>query len=189
VPCRAARAEFKKKLIYESFLVKGKGGLQNLQAQAYIAAKVSKSMNEPRLCAQQEVAEMASKVSKELQELTPDEVLKLKEVLLKTRETLHEKSRERKAEGMYEISRDDLADEADLASVETAQDVGMKLAEHDRHKLNLVEKALKKIEANDGSYGLCEGTGEPIGFRRLEVQPWVLYSLRYQEELERGRRG
>jgi DnaK suppressor protein len=138
---------------------------------------------------QQEVAEMASKVSKELQELTPDEVLKLKDVLLKIRETLHEKSRERKAEGMYEISRDDLADEADLASVETAQDVGMKLAEHDRHKLTMVEKALKKIEANDGSYGLCEGTGEPIGYRRLEVQPWVLYSLRYQEELERGRRG
>lgn len=131
---------------------------------------------------------MAAKVSSHAQELTPDEIAKLKAALLKTRDDLYFKARERKAEGMYEISRDDLADEADLASVETAQDVGMKLAEHDRNKLYLVEKALKKIEANDGSYGLCEGTGEPIGCRRLEVQPWVPFSLRYQEELEKGRR-
>ena len=126
---------------------------------------------------------------KEAQELTAEEVQKLKDALIKIREELLVKARERRAEGMYEISRDDLADEADLASVETAQDVGMKLAEHERNKLTMVEKALKKIEANDGSYGLCEGTGEPIGFRRLNVQPWVLFSLRHQEDLEKGRRG
>ncbi|MCA2960817.1 MAG: TraR/DksA C4-type zinc finger protein [Silvanigrellales bacterium] len=130
-----------------------------------------------------------AKQSKELQELTPEEMQKLKERLASIRDELLLKARERKAEGMYEISRDDLADEADLASVETAQDVGMKLAEHERNKLFLVEKALKKIDDGLGEYGICEGTGEPIGFRRLEVQPWVPYSLRYQEELEKGRRG
>ena len=130
-----------------------------------------------------------AKQSKELQELTPEEMQKLKDRLASIRDELLLKARERKAEGMYEISRDDLADEADLASVETAQDVGMKLAEHERNKLFLVEKALKKIDDDLGEYGICEGTGEPIGFRRLEVQPWVPYSLRYQEELEKGRRG
>jgi DnaK suppressor protein len=123
-----------------------------------------------------------------LQELTPAEVQKLKQALLKIREELVIRAKGRKADGMYEISRDDLADEGDLASVETAQDVGMKLAEHERNKLSLVEKALSKIEANDGEYGLCEGTGDPIGYRRLELQPWVPYSTRYQEELEKGRR-
>ncbi len=123
------------------------------------------------------------------EELIATEVAKLKEKLLQTRSELQAKAKERKQEGAYEISRDDLADEADLASVETAQDVDMKLAEYEQQKLGLIEKALKKIEAGDGMYGLCEGTGEPIGFRRLEIQPWVLYSLRYQEELERGRRG
>lgn len=132
---------------------------------------------------------MALKPSNQTQELTQDEITKLKSQLETVREELENKARERKAEGMYEISRDDLADEGDLAAVETAQDVGMKLAEHERHKLYLVERALKKIEAGDGMYGLCEGTGEPIGYRRLEVQPWVPYSLRYQEELEKGRRG
>jgi DnaK suppressor protein len=125
---------------------------------------------------------------KEVQELTSQEVAQLKAKLLEVREELMTKEKERKAEGMYEISRDDLADEADLASVETAQDVGMKLAEHERNKLNFVERALRKIEEGNGEYGLCEGTGEPIGLRRLQLQPWVLYSLRYQEELERGRR-
>lgn len=123
------------------------------------------------------------------EELTAPEVAKLKDKLLQTRAELQAKAKERKQEGAYEISRDDLADEADLASVETAQDVDMKLAEYEQQKLSLIEKAIKKIEAGDGMYGLCEGTGEPIGFRRLEIQPWVLYSLRYQEELERGRRG
>lgn len=123
------------------------------------------------------------------QELEPKEIAELKSILSAMRDELHHKAKERKAEGMYEISRDDLADEADLASVETAQDVGLTLAEHERNKLYLVEKALKKIEANDGSFGLCEGTGDPIGFKRLKVQPWVLYSLRHQEDLEKGRRG
>ena len=128
------------------------------------------------------------KMQKEAQELTPEEVAKLKTRLVGIRDELLNKAKERKADGMYEISRDDLADEADLASVETAQDVGMKLAEHERNKLSMVEKALKKIDDDLGEYGNCEGTGEPIGYRRLEVQPWVLYSLRYQEELEKGRR-
>lgn len=125
---------------------------------------------------------------KELQPLKPDEVLKLKDVLLNERKALAEKSNERLSGGAYQISRDDLADDGDKASIETEQDVGMTLAEHERTKLALVDRALRKIEANDGSFGICEGTGEPIGYQRLSVQPWVLYSLRYQEELEKGRR-
>jgi DnaK suppressor protein len=125
---------------------------------------------------------------KELQPLKPEEVATLKDLLLKEREALLQKSQERITAGAYQISRDDLADDGDKASIETEQDVGMTLAEHERNKLSLVERALRKIESNDGSFGICEGTGEPVGFHRLSVQPWVLFSLRYQEELERGRR-
>ena len=99
---------------------------------------------------------------------------------------MHSKAQERKKDGLYEISRDDLADENDLASVETDQEVGLKLAEQEMHKLTLVERALSKITSN--TYGFCEGTGEPIGFKRLKVQPWVMYSLKHQEDLERGRK-
>jgi DnaK suppressor protein len=122
------------------------------------------------------------------EELTRSEILELKELLYKIRDELYAKEHNRKHEGLYEISRDDISDETDLASVETDQEVNMKLAEAERQKLNLVEKALKKLEAGDGTYGLCEGTGEPIGFKRLKIQPWALYSLRHQEDLERNRR-
>lgn len=122
------------------------------------------------------------------QELTRAEVSQLKTLLTKLRDELYAKEVARKNEGAYEISRDDISDETDLASVETDQEVNMKLAEADRVKIALIEKALRKIEANDGTYGLCEGTGDPIGFKRLQIQPWALYSLRHQEDLERGRR-
>lgn len=124
----------------------------------------------------------------EPEELTADQVKELRAKLEGLREQLVQKTQARRKEGMYEISRDDLADEADLASAETAQDVGFKLAEHERKQLDQINKALKKIENNDGMYGLCEGTGEPIGYRRLQLQPWTPFSLRYQEELEKGKR-
>ncbi len=122
------------------------------------------------------------------EELTREETQLLKAILVKMRDDLYAKEQERKHDGSYEISRDDISDETDLASVETDQEVNMKLAEAERHKLALIEKALRKIDSNDGTYGLCEGTGDPIGFKRLQIQPWALYSLRYQEDLERNRR-
>lgn len=131
---------------------------------------------------------MAPKKEKEAEELSPEEIADLKDQLTKIRDELHEKAHSRIKSGAYQISRDDLADDGDKASVETEQDLGMTLAEHERTKLTMVIKALRKIEANDGSYGLCEGTDLPIGYRRLKIQPWVLYSLRYQEELEKNRR-
>lgn len=131
---------------------------------------------------------MSAKNANQPRELSHEEILELKTTLIKLRDELTLKEHIRKHDGSYEISRDDIADETDLAAIETNQEVNMKLAEAERQKLNLIERALKKIDFNDGSYGLCEGTGEPIGFKRLQIQPWALYSLRYQEDLERNRR-
>jgi DnaK suppressor protein len=131
---------------------------------------------------------MPPKTPSQPQELTRTEVIELKTILSKLREELYAKEIARKNEGAFEISRDDISDETDLASVETDQEVNIKLAEANRAKISLIEKALRKIDANDGTYGLCEGTGDPIGFKRLQIQPWALYSLRHQEDLERGRR-
>lgn len=131
---------------------------------------------------------MSVKPNNQPRELTREEVALLKSDLVKLKDELILKAHTRKRDGSYEISRDDIADETDLAAVETAQEVNLKLAEAESHKLNLIEHALKKIDYNDGSYGLCESTGEPIGFKRLQIQPWALYSLRHQEDLERNRR-
>jgi len=49
-----------------------------------------------------------------------------------------------------------------------------------------VKEALKRLE--DGTYGVCEETEEPIGFKRLEAQPWTRLSLEAQQDFEQRRK-
>jgi DnaK suppressor protein len=77
----------------------------------------------------------------------------------------------------------DVGDEMDEANMEEEAAVTSKLLERDVHLIAEIDRALGKIR--DGSYGICEGTGEPIGYARLRLRPWARYSVEYQEELER----
>jgi len=76
-----------------------------------------------------------------------------------------------------------LADEMDLATRDQEQAYLLRLADKERKLLREIHDALRRIDA--GSYGLCEGTGEPIGMRRLRARPWARYSVEYKEMLER----
>lgn len=49
--------------------------------------------------------------------------------------------------------------------------------------LNEIDDAIDRIE--DGTYGLCMGTGKPITIERLRAKPWAKYSLDYEREMER----
>ena len=40
----------------------------------------------------------------------------------------------------------------------------------------------------EGEYGVCEGMGEPISYKRLELRPWTRYSVEYKEQVERERK-
>lgn len=80
----------------------------------------------------------------------------------------------------------DVGDEMDEATNEGATAMTSKLLERDAQLLREIDRALAKMR--DGTYGLCEGTGEPIGFPRLKLRPWARYSVEYQEELEREAR-
>lgn len=74
-------------------------------------------------------------------------------------------------------------DMADRASLET--EAGVELRTRNRY-LKLIAKidaALKRIE--DGSYGYCEETGEPIGLKRLEARPIATLCIEAQERHER----
>ena len=77
----------------------------------------------------------------------------------------------------------DVGDEMDEANIEGEAAVTTKLLDRDVHLLVEIDRALAKIR--DGTYGICEGTGEPIGYSRLRLRPWARYSVEYQEELER----
>src|SRR5256885_6327698 len=73
---------------------------------------------------------------------------------------------------------------ADQGTDNYEQEFTLGLVEKDRQLLREINRALAKIQ--DGSYGICEGTGKPIGKPRLEFQPWAKYSIEYARQLEKG---
>jgi DnaK suppressor protein len=76
-----------------------------------------------------------------------------------------------------------LPDEFDQASRHSDQAYLLRLADKERKLLMEVEHAIQKYQY--GTYGVCEGTGEPIGYRRLEARPWARHSIEFKERLER----
>jgi len=74
-------------------------------------------------------------------------------------------------------------DPSDRATLEEEYTLELRTRDRERKLLKKVEKSLKSIE--DGSYGYCEETGEPIGIPRLLARPTATLSLEAQERRER----
>ena len=74
-------------------------------------------------------------------------------------------------------------DITDRASEEIERSFELRTRDRERKLINKIEAAIKKIE--DGSYGYCEETGEPIGLKRLEARPVATLSLEAQEMHEK----
>lgn len=77
-------------------------------------------------------------------------------------------------------------DMADRASLETEHSIELRTRDRERKLISKIEAALKRIE--DGTYGYCEETDEPISLRRLEARPIATLSLEAQERHERMER-
>ncbi len=78
------------------------------------------------------------------------------------------------------------ADFADRASVETERSVELRTRDRGRKLIAKIDEALVRIE--DGSYGYCVETAEPIGVKRLDARPIAALSLEAQERHERRER-
>jgi DnaK suppressor protein len=76
-----------------------------------------------------------------------------------------------------------LADMSDWASFETERNFQLRARDRERKLLSKIDDALRRIE--DGSYGYCEETQEPIGLKRLEARPIATLSIEAQERHER----
>jgi DnaK suppressor protein len=76
-----------------------------------------------------------------------------------------------------------VADLSDWASYETERSFQLRARDRERKLLSKIDDALRRIE--DGSYGYCEETQEPIGLRRLEARPIATLSIEAQERHER----
>lgn len=74
-------------------------------------------------------------------------------------------------------------DDLDRASLETDKSLDLRTKDRARKLIGKIDEALERIE--DGTYGYCEETGEPIGIERLEARPVATLSIEAQERHER----
>ena len=103
-----------------------------------------------------------------------DKLLNWKEdILRENRETLQH----------LQDENNPLPDIADRATTETNRSLELRTRDRQRKLISKIDEALKRIE--DGSYGYCEETGEPISLRRLDARPNATLSIEAQERHER----
>src|SRR5260221_8853279 len=79
-----------------------------------------------------------------------------------------------------------LPDLADRASSETDRSLELRTRDRQRKLIAKIDAALKRLE--DGTYGYCEETGEPISLKRLDARPIATLSIEAQERHERRER-
>ena len=75
-------------------------------------------------------------------------------------------------------------DMTDRASEEIDRTFELRNRDRERKLINKIDAALRRIE--DGTYGYCEETGEPIGLKRLEARPVATLSIEAQEMHEKA---
>ncbi len=85
-------------------------------------------------------------------------------------------------EGLQDGTRN-IPDIADRASEETDRALELRTRDRQRKLISKIDSALRRIE--DGEYGYCEVTGEPISLKRLDARPIATLSLEAQERHER----
>ncbi|MDR1828805.1 MAG: RNA polymerase-binding protein DksA [Methylobacteriaceae bacterium] len=77
-------------------------------------------------------------------------------------------------------------DLADRATSETGRAIELRARDRQRKLIAKIDAALSRIQ--DGTYGYCEETGEPISLKRLEARPIATLSLEAQERHEKNER-
>jgi len=107
-----------------------------------------------------------------------------KQKLLNWKEDILRESRETLSH--LQTDTENHPDIADRASSETDRALELRTRDRQRKLISKIDEALRRIE--DGSYGYCEETGEPIGVARLEARPIATLSLEAQERHERRER-
>ena len=73
---------------------------------------------------------------------------------------------------------------ADHGSDNFDQDFTLSLVESERKEIYEIDQAVERVR--DGTFGVCQGTGEPISRVRLEAIPWTRHSIEYQRKVEAG---
>jgi len=132
-------------------------------------------------CAKDQAQETPMAARAREKDLTQAQIKELVGLLDEKRQELLEDLKTRRQGSAQSESRQ--GDEADQATEDAETALETRLMDRDAKLLREVERALEKVK--DGTYGLCEGTDESIGYARLKLRPWTRHSVMYKEELER----
>jgi DnaK suppressor protein len=98
------------------------------------------------------------------------------EILVESRETLE----------TLQSDSHNHPDYADRASSETDRSIELRARDRQRKLISKIDAALKRLD--EGTYGFCEETGEPISLKRLDARPIATLSIEAQERHERRER-
>jgi DnaK suppressor protein len=101
--------------------------------------------------------------------------------LIGWREAILAESRDTLA--VLQLESENHPDIADRASSETDRAIELRARDRQRKLISKIEAALARIE--DGTYGYCVETGDPISLRRLDARPIATFSVEAQERHER----
>lgn len=113
-------------------------------------------------------------------------VQQMKEKLLETKEEIIQNLIHEDEDFREIAASNDLKDLVDVASSDIDKKLLNALSAQDMKRLRLIDAALGRIE--NGKYGFCLGTGKPIPKERLEAIPYALYTIEYQNEIDRRNR-
>ena len=116
--------------------------------------------------------------------MNPLQLEYFRQKLLRWRSELLEES----SETLVHLKEESLSepDITDRASLETERSLELRTRDRERKLIAKIDAALERIQ--DGTYGYCEETDEPISLRRLEARPIATLSLEAQERHERMER-
>lgn len=117
---------------------------------------------------------------------TPEELSSFRDVLLREKAKILQNVKTTLKGDSIKLDTNEMMDEVDLASATIEQNLTFRLLDRERKLLSEIEHALDKI--HHGGYGYCEGTGEAIPKRRLELAPWTRHSVKHKEQLEKLQR-
>lgn len=116
--------------------------------------------------------------------MNPRQILYFKARLLTWREQLLRESNDTIHHLQEELQVE--ADMVDSAANETDRAIELRARDRERKLINKIEDALRRLD--EGTYGYCDETGEPIGVRRLDARPIATLSIEAQERHERRER-
>lgn len=111
---------------------------------------------------------------------------KFEQMLLEQRQRLINSIRSIEEESRSEGGRDaspDLASYAEAGTDAFEMETALNIASHESDQLKEIDAALERIQK--GTYGVCEGSGQEIPRKRLEVFPSARYTVEYQEQIEK----